>query len=107
MEKRFEESFNDLSTIYESYFIARKAGGQKDAVPGQPSYEKGAFSTPQGSVNVYQKNLTSAQGPISDEENDPVINKLEELMKEADDEGMDYAVLALGKLKKFIEELKD
>lgn len=107
MESRFEESFNELGLIYETYYQAQKAGGQKDAMDGNPSYRKGTFSSPQGSVNQYQANLTAGGGPVSDEEKevDPIIAKIDELMKEAGDDGMDYAVHQLGTLKKFIEEV--
>lgn len=107
MEKRFEESFNDLGLIYETYYTAQKAGGQKDSTEGNHSYRKGTFSTPQGSVNQYQANLTSTvTAPVSDEEKevDPIIVKLEELQKEAEDNGQDYTVLQLATLKKFIED---
>ena len=107
MEKRFEESFKDLALIYETYYHAQKAGGQKDAMEGNPSYRKGAFSTPTGSVNQYQANqLSQTTAPVSDEEKEvnPIIAKIDELMKEAGDDGMDYAVHQLGTLKKFIEE---
>lgn len=106
MEKRFEESFNDLGLIYEAYFTAQKAGGQQDSIDSKTSYRKGTFSSPQGSVNQYQANLTStATTPVSDEEKevDPIIVKLEELQKEAEDNGQDYAVLQLTILKKFIK----
>ena len=107
MENRFEESFNELGLIYEAYYTAQKAGGQKDSVEGNHSYRKGTFSTPQGSVNQYQANsISNTTAPVSDEEKevDPIIVKLEELQKEAEADGMDYAVLQLATLKKFIEE---
>jgi hypothetical protein len=107
MESRFEESFNELGLIYEAYYTAQKAGGQKDSVEGNHSYRKGTFSTPQGSVNQYQANsISNTTAPVSDEEKevDPIIVKLEELQKEAEADGMDYAVLQLATLKKFIEE---
>ena len=107
MEKRFEESFNDLALIYETYYHAQKAGGQKDAMEGNPSYRKGTFSTPRGAVNQYQANsIPQTTAPVSDEEKEvnPIIAKIDELMKEAGDDGMDYAVHQLGTLKKFIEE---
>ena len=108
MENRFEESFNELSLIYETYYTAQKAGGQKDSVEGGHSYRKGTFSTPQGSVNQFQANsIPQTTAPVSDEEapeEDPIIVKLKELQKEAEDNGQDYAVLQLVKLKKFIEE---
>lgn len=107
MENRFEESFNELGLIYEAYYTAQKAGGQKDSVEGNHSYRKGTFSTPQGSVNQYQANsISNTTAPVSDEEKevDPIIVKLEELQKEAEADGMDYAVLQLATLKKFIED---
>ena len=105
MEKRFEESFNEIGLIYEAF--ARKAGGQQDSMEGNHSYRKGTFTTPQGSVNQYQANLTSTvTAPVSDEEKevDPIIVKLEELQKEAEADGMDYAVLQLATLKQFIND---
>ncbi len=106
MEKRFEESFNDLSLIYETYYQAQKAGGQKDSMDGNQSYRKGTFSTPQGSVNQYQANMTNGGYVVSDEEapENPIINKIEEMQKEAEEHGQDYALLQLAELKKFIEE---
>ena len=110
MEKRFEESFNELGLIYEAYYTAQKAGGQKDAMEGNPSYRKGTFSTPRGAVNQYQANqIDGSLTPISDEEKtcDPILDKIEDLQKEAEADGMDYAVLQLAMLKKFIEDSKD
>ena len=110
MENRFEESFNELGLIYESYYTAKKAGGQKDSVDSTTSYRKGTFSTPQGSVNQYQANqIDSSVTPISDEEKtcDPILDKIEDLQKEAEADGMDYAVLQLAVLKSFIEDSKD
>ena len=108
MDNRFEESFNELGLIYETYY-AQKAGGQKDTVEG-PGFRKGAFSTPQGALNQYQSNqISQITAPVSDEEapeEDPIIVKLEELQKEAEDNGQDYAVLQLAELKKFIEDSK-
>lgn len=110
MENRFEESFNELGLIYESFFVAQKAGGQKDSVDSSTSYKKGTFSTPQGSVNQFRANMTLVGGPVgSDEEapepeSDPIILKIEELQKEAEEHGQDFALLQLIELKKFIEE---
>ena len=109
MENRFEESFNELGLIYETYYVAKKAGGQKDLAEG-PGYRKGTFTTPQGAPNPYQTNqISQTTAPVSDEEapeEDPIIDKLEELQKEAEDNGQDYAVLQLVTLKKFIEDSK-
>ena len=105
MEKRFEESFNEIGLIYEAF--TQKAGGQKDSLEGNHSYRKGTFTTPQGSTNQYQANLTSTvTAPISDEEKevDPIIIKIEEMQKEAEEHGQDFALLQLAELKKFIED---
>ena len=114
MDKRFEESFNEIGLIYEAF--AKKAGGQKDTIEGNHSYRKDTFTSPQGSVNQFQANLTSnVTAPVcSDEEapeeapeEDPIIVKLEELQKEAEDNGQGYAVLQLAELKKFIKEIEE
>lgn len=105
MEKRFEESFNEIGLIYEAF--TQKAGGQKDSLEGNHSYRKGTFTTPQGSTNQYQANMTSiVTAPISDEEKevDPIIIKIEEMQKEAEEHGQDFALLQLAELKKFIED---
>ena len=106
MEKRFEESFNEIGLIYEAF--TQRAGGQRDSTEGNHSYRKGTFSTPQGSTNQYQANLTSTvTAPVSDEEveEDPIIKKIEEMEKEAADHGQDYAMLQLAELRVFIEKL--
>ncbi len=108
MEKRFEESFNELGLIYEAYYVARKAGGQKDSTEGNHSYKKGTFTSPQGSVNQYQANMNLGGAPVSDEEapeEDPIILKIEEMQKEAEEHGQDFALLQLAELKQFIEKL--
>ena len=107
MEKRFEESFNELGLIYEAYYTTNKAEGQTDTVDSKSSLRKGQFTAPGSGHSMYQANLTNtATAPVSDEEKevDPIIVKLEELQKEAEADGMDYAVLQLATLKKFIEE---
>ena len=113
MENRFEESFNELGLIYENYFV-KKAGGQKDLNDNGPGFRKDAMNgMPGGSLNQYNANqgLNGMTTPVSDEEapeeapeEDPIIVKLEELQKEAEDNGQDYAVLQLAELKKFIEK---
>ena len=35
MDSRFEESFNEIGLIYETYYMAKKAGGQKDSVESE------------------------------------------------------------------------
>jgi len=104
MDNRFEESFNELGLIYETYFIAKKAGGQKDTVESEIGYRKGTFATPRGSINQYKKGEISNIVAAIDEEQDPIIEKIDEMIKEAEDDGMDYAMLQLLELKRFIEE---
>ena len=105
MDSRFEESFNEIGLIYETYYMAKKAGGQKDSVESEIGYKKGTFSTPQGSINQYKEGeVPTNLSAIDEEQPDPVIVKLEELQKEAEENGQDYAVLQLVTLKKFIEE---
>ena len=111
MDNRFEESFNDLGLIYENYFV-KKAGGQKDLKDNGPGFRKGAMNgMPGGSLNQHALNSARSGYVVSDEEapeeapdEDPIIVKLKELQKEAEDNGQDYAVLQLVELKKFIEE---
>jgi hypothetical protein len=104
MDNRFEESFNELGLIYETYFIAKKAGGQKGTVESEIGYRKGTFATPRGSINQYKKGEIPNIVLAIDEEQDPVIEKIDEMIKEAEDDGMDYAMLQLLELKRFIEE---
>ena len=44
---------------------------------------------------------------IADEEENPILHKISELMAEAEDANMMFAIHQLGQLKKFIEELTD
>ncbi len=105
MDNRFEESFNELGLIYETYYIAKKAGGQKDSVESDIGYKKGTFATPRGSINQYKQGETpTIVAAIDEEKPDPVMDKIDELQKEAEADGMDYAVLQLATLKKFIED---
>jgi len=108
MENRFEESFNDLGLIYENYFV-KQVSGQKDLKDNGPGYRKGAIAMPGGSLNQYNANqgLNNITAPVSDEEateEDPIILKIEEMQKEAEEHGQDYALLQLVELKKFIKE---
>jgi hypothetical protein len=104
MDNRFEESFNELGLIYETYFIAKKAGGQKDTVESEIGYRKGVFTNPGGAINQYKKGEISNIVAAIDEEQNPIIEKIDEMIKEAEDDGMDYAMLQLLELKRFIEE---
>jgi hypothetical protein len=101
---RFEEDFNELGLIYETYY-AQKAGGQTELADGKPSYRRGAFDS-SANTNPYAMNsISQTTSPISDEETDPVLDKIDALMKEADSDGMDYAVHQLATLKEFIANL--
>ena len=105
MENRFEESFNELGLIYENYFIAKKAGGQKDTVDSEISYRKGAYTNPGGLTNQYKEGeIPTIVAAIDEEKSDPVMDKIDELVEEAKGDGMDYAMLQLLALKRFIEE---
>jgi len=110
MDNRFEESFNDLGLIYENYFV-KQVSGQKDLKDDGPGYRKGAIAMPGGSLNQYNANqgLNNITAPVSDEEapdEDPIIEKIEELKKEAEEHGQDFALLQLATLQKFIEDSK-
>ncbi len=102
MSQRFEEDFNELGLIYEAYF-AKKAGGQSDVQQGEPSLRKGYMQP--GGVNPYALNdIPQTTSPVSDEETSPLLDKIDALIKEAESDGMDYAIHQLTSLKAFIEE---
>jgi len=115
MEKRFEESFNELGLIYEAYLMSNKAEGQTDTVDSKSSLRKGQFTAPGGLPSQYRANQAVGGYVVSDEEapeetpeetpEDPIILKIEEMEKEAADHGQDYAMLQLATLKQFIEKL--
>ncbi len=118
---RFEEDFNNLNTIYEQYLVEygsqytpRMAGGQQAAQQGSPSYRKGdlPIGVPgDGGTNLYSANqISNTTSPISDEEKPKddhisrvdILAKIDELIDEANNSGMDYAVHQMASLKKFI-----
>ena len=102
MSQRFEEDFNELGLIYEAYF-AKKAGGQSDVQQGEPSLRKGYMQP--GGVNPYALNdIPQTTSPVSDEETSPLLDKIDALIKEAESDGMDYAIHQLTSLKAFIKE---
>jgi len=112
MDNRFEESFNELGLIYENYFV-KQVSGQKDLKDDGPGFRKGAMNgMPGGSLNQYNANqgLNNITAPIAGDEEapeeDPIIIKIEEMQKEAEEHGQDYALLQLAELKKFIEDSK-
>jgi len=110
MENRFEESFNDIGLIYENYFV-KKVSGQQDLKDNGPGFRKGAITgRPGGAINQYNANqgLNGITAPPEAEEapdEDPIITKIEEMQKEAEEHGQDFAILQLVELKKFIEKL--
>ena len=109
MDNRFEESFNELGLIYENYFVKR-VSGQQGLDDNGPGFRKGAFANPGGPPNTYrQGEATSGGAPVSDEEapkEDPIINKIEEMQKEAEEHDQQFALLQLATLKKFIFVIK-
>ena len=106
MSQRFEEDFNELGLIYEAFAsstIPTKAGGQIDLVQGSPSYPK-RFMQPGGRNRFAQQDLNThatIASPI-DEETSPLLDKINALIKEADDNGENYALHQLTSLKAFI-----
>ncbi len=110
MEKRFEESFNEIGLIYEAYLMSNKTHGQTDTVDSKSSLRKGQFTAPGGLPSQYRANQAVGGYVVSDEEapeetpENPIILKIEEMQKEAEEHGQDYALLQLAELKKFIEE---
>ena len=101
MSQRFEEDFNELGNIYEAYF-AKPAGGQRDLTQGSQSYRKG-YMQPGGS-NQYAMNAMNGPVPVSDEESNPVLDKINALIAEAESNGQAYALHQLTSLKAFIED---
>jgi hypothetical protein len=102
MSQRFEEDFNELGLIYEAF--AKKAGGQSDLAQGNPSFRKG-YMQPGGGNRYAKQALKTHTAIISDEEyTSPLLNKVNALIKEAEGDGMDYAVHQLTALRAFIEE---
>ena len=102
------DDYSKLSKIYEgylgmSYDQGPNAGYAYDQ--GPHSYQRGQIPTVQpGTGNRY------AMGRVplnSDEESDPVVNKIETLMKTAYEDEMMYAVHMLGELKAYIEDLQE
>ena len=110
MDNRFEESFNELGLIYENYFVKR-VSGQTGLDDNGPGFRKGAMQgMPGGPPNTYREGeATSGGTPVEGEEapkEDPIIIKIEEMQKEAEEHGQDFALLQLVTLKKFIEDSK-
>ena len=99
----------DLATIYESFEAV--SNGQYSPAQGQPSYRKGSLpGAYAGSApRPYEMGLTGngITAIIADEEENPILHKIAELMAEAEEQEMSFALYQLGELKKFIDELAD
>ncbi len=111
--------FQELQKIYEGYPAYNDIGPNAKYEPGesppkQSFYRKGQLPVgyPGGSgYSAYNYNQTKS-GYIVDEEieaaeiiNLDVIDKVEQLMEEAEEDGMEYAVLQLSRLKEHIISL--
>lgn len=114
--------FRDLQKIYEGawtfgpnrgrFFTGNQSQISLSQAPGQlPGQGPGKF-------NQYDLNLGSSSNPIRFGENEEgesitakkilntdILAKIEELKKESDDEGMNYAVMMLGRLSDYIKDL--
>jgi hypothetical protein len=99
----------ELATIYESFEAV--SNGQYSPAQGQPSYRKGSLpGAYAGSApRPYEMGLTGngITAIIADEEENPILHKIAELMAEAEEQEMAFALYQLGELKKFIDELAD
>ena len=103
--------FVKLQKIYEDYpgpYDPIKPSNYYPARQGKPSFDYTPTGIPGGAPNRYAANQGRG-GYIVDEEieaaeiiNLDVLDKLEELIDESDDAGMEYAVLQLSKLKEHI-----
>ena len=96
----------DLATIYESFEAV--SNGQYSPAQGQPSYRKGSLpGAYAGSApRPYEMGWTGSgiTAVIADEEENPILHKIAELMSDAEGKGMTYALLMLADLRKFIKE---
>ena len=97
----------DLAAIYESFEAV--SNGQYSPAPGHPSIPKGSLpGAYAGSApRPYEMGLTGngITAVIADEETNPVIIKIDDLMKTAEDDEMLYALHMLGQLKAYVQEL--
>lgn len=115
-------SFRDLQNIYEGawtfgpnqgrFFTGNQSQISLSQTPGQlPGQGPGKF-------NQYDLNAGSSSNPIRFGENEEgenipakqvlnidILVKIDELKKESDDAGMDYATLMLSKLGEYIKNL--
>ena len=116
-------SFRDLQNIYEgAWTFGPNRGRIFTGNESEISLSKGPgqlpVQGPGGKVNTYNLNQGSSSNPIrfaDDEEvesikekkvlNTVILSKIEELKKESDEEGMDYATMMLGRLSEYIKDL--
>ena len=99
--------FEEIAEIYESFQAV--SNGQYSPAQGQPSYRRGQLPTAApGNANAYQANqIPQTTSPVADEETNPILHKIIELMAEAERDEIPYAIHQLGSLKKFVEEMAD
>ena len=103
--------FVKLQKIYEDYpgpYDPIKPSNYYPVRQGEPSYSSTFAGIPGGAENRYAAGVAHGM-KFGDEEveaaeiiNLDVLDKLEELIDESDDAGMEYAVLQLSKLKEHI-----
>tara|TARA_R110002020_G_scaffold110913_2_gene256218 strand:+ start:1481 stop:1828 length:348 start_codon:yes stop_codon:yes gene_type:complete len=106
--------FVKLQQIYEGYpgpFDPIKPSNYYPVRQGKPSYSSTPLGVPGGAENRYAAGMARGM-KFGDEEveaaeiiNLDVLNKLDDLIDESDDAGMEYAVLQLLKLKEHIISL--
>lgn len=116
-------SYRDLQKIYEgAWTFGPNRGRVFTGNESEISLSKGPgqlpVQGPGGKVNAYNVSQGSSSNPIrfaDDEElehvqekkisNKIILDKIEELKKESNDEGMDYATMMLGRLSEYIKDL--
>ena len=106
--------FVKLQKIYEGYpgpFDPIKPSNYYPVRQGKPSYSSTPLGVPGGAENRYAAGVAHGM-KFGDEEveaaeiiNLDVLKKLEELQKEADEDGMNYALEQLSRLKEHIISL--
>ena len=106
--------FVKLQKIYEGYpgpFDPIKPSNYYPVRQGKPSYSSTFAGVPGGAENRYAAGMAHGM-KFGDEEveaaeiiNLDVLEKLEELQKEADEDGMNYALEQLSRLKEHIISL--
>ena len=104
--------YKEIYKLYEGYLGLSYDSGPNASYTyqqGDNSYRKGALPTaiPGSGNNLYAmgQNSQGITAPVGDEEekHTPVIDKINELMKQAHEDEMMYAVHMLGTLKEYIK----